>query len=180
MSIATSTGRTLVVLVDDNPGVLARVAGLFRRRNYNIESLVVGHSEIPGISRMTVAVAGDATEVDQVIKQLGKLVEVREVRDVSEGAPLLREMALVRVRCDDACRSEVTEIAKLFGARIVDVAHSSMTLEMTGSESKVDSLMALLEKYGIQEMVRSGRIAMARDTARWAPAPPAEEYAAAG
>lgn len=156
-------GRTLVVLVRDNPGVLTRVAGLFRRRNFNIESLVVGHSETPGVSRMTVVVAGGAAEVDQVVKQLLKLVEVLEVRDVSDGSPLLREMALIRVCSDGAQRGEVTDLAKLFGARIIDVSHGSVTLEMTGAETKVDNLVRLLSKFGIREMVRSGRIAMARD-----------------
>ncbi len=158
------TGRTLVVLVRDNPGVLTRVAGLFRRRNYNIESLVVGHSETPGVSRMTVVVAGSAPEVDQVAKQLLKLIEVLEVRDVSEGSPLLREMALIRVAADGAQRTEVTELAKLFGAKVIDVSHGSITLEMTGSEMKVDSLVRLVSKFRVIEMVRSGRIAMARDT----------------
>ncbi len=155
--------RTLVVLVQDHPGVLTRVAGLFRRRNFNIESLVVGHSETPGISRMTVAVAGGTAEVEQVAKQLQKLVEVLEVRDVSDGAPLLREMVLVRVSADETHRGEIAELAKLLSARVVDVSPSSLTLELTGSESKVDSLVRLLEKYGIKEMVRTGRVAMARD-----------------
>ncbi len=155
--------RTLVVLVQDHPGVLTRVAGLFRRRNFNIESLVVGHSETPGISRMTVAVAGGPAEVEQVAKQLQKLVEVLEVRDVSDGAPLLREMVLVRVSADETHRGEIAELAKLLSARVVDVSPSSLTLELTGSESKVDSLVRLLEKYGIKEMVRTGRVAMARD-----------------
>ncbi len=164
MTIASNGhGRTLVVLVRDNPGVLTRVAGLFRRRNFNIESLVVGHSETPGVSRMTVVVAGGAAEVDQVVKQLLKLVEVLEVRDVSDGSPLLREMALIRVGADASQRTEVTELAKLFSARIIDVSHGSITLEMTGAETKVDNLVRLLSKFGIREMVRSGRIAMARD-----------------
>ncbi|MDQ3855335.1 MAG: acetolactate synthase small subunit [Chloroflexota bacterium] len=161
----SETGRTLVVLVQDHPGVLTRVASLFRRRNFNIESLVVGHSEQPGISRMTVVAAGSEQEVDQIVKQLQKLVEVLEVRDVTDGSPLLREMALIRVRAEGPERTEVTELAKLFNARVVDVAHSTITLEMTGSETKVDSLVRLLTKFGIEEMVRSGRIAMARDRA---------------
>ncbi|MEJ7653514.1 MAG: acetolactate synthase small subunit [Chloroflexia bacterium] len=161
----SAPSRTLVVLVQDHPGVLTRVASLFRRRNYNIESLVVGHSETPGVSRMTVVVSGEAREVDQVAKQLQKLIEVNEVRDVSDGSPLLREMALIRVRAEGAERTEVTDLAKLFGARIVDVAHNTITLEMTGSEAKVDSLVRLAARFGIEEMVRSGRIAMARDTA---------------
>lgn len=169
--------RTLVVLVQDHPGVLTRVASLFRRRNFNIESLVVGHSERPGVSRMTVVAAGEAGEVDQVVKQLQKLIEVIEVRDVSDGSPLLREMALIRVRADGDRRTEVTDLAKLFGARVVDVSHGSITLEMTGSESKVDSLVRLLTKFGIDEMVRSGRIAMARDTAQ-APTTTAEAISA--
>lgn len=156
--------RTLVVLVQDHPGVLTRVSGLFRRRNFNIESLVVGHSETPGISRMTVVVNGSETDVEQVVKQLQKLIEVMEVRDVSDGSPLLREMALIRVNADAAQRVEVAELAKLMSARIVDVSHSSVTIEMTGSESKVDAVVRLLSKFGIAEMVRSGRIAMARDS----------------
>lgn len=166
------TLRTLVVLVQDHPGVLTRVSGLFRRRNFNIESLVVGHSETPGISRMTVVVNGGETDVDQVVKQLEKLIEVMEVRDVSDGSPLLREMALIRVHADASQRSEVADLAKLMSARIVDVSHESVTVEMTGSEAKVDSVVRLLSKFGIAEMVRSGRIAMARDSG--------EEPAAAG
>ncbi len=161
----SGAGRTLVVLLEDHPGALTRVTSLFRRRNFNIDSLAVGHSERPGISRMSVVVAGDASEVDQVVKQLHKLIEVVEVRDVSDGAPLLREMALIRVRADSTKRGEVTELAKLFGARVVDISHNTLTLEITGAEHKVESLVKLLSKFGIEEMVRSGRIAMARDSA---------------
>lgn len=157
--------RTLVVLLQDHPGALTRVSSLFRRRNFNINSLTAGKSERPGISRMSVVVAGEAAEVDQVAKQLQKLIEVIEVRDVSDGAPLLREMALIRVQAESDKRGEITELAKLFGAKIVDISHRSMTLEITGAEHKVDSLVGLLDKFGIVEMVRSGRIAMARDNA---------------
>ncbi|ACZ41109.1 acetolactate synthase, small subunit [Thermobaculum terrenum ATCC BAA-798] len=161
----STQGRTLVALVQDHPGVLTRISGLFRRRNFNIESLAVGHSEKPGVSRMTIVVNGDASEVDQVVKQLSKLIEVIEVKDISEGAPLLRELALIRVAVDGTKRTEVTELAKLFGAKVIDISHHSITLEMTGSESKVDSLVRLLEPFGITEMVRTGRVAMARDMA---------------
>lgn len=155
--------RTLVVILENYTGALTRVSSLFRRRNFSIHTLTAGDSEKPGISRMTVVVEGEAKEIDQVVKQLHKVIGVIEVRDITDGTPLLREMALIRVSVAGAQRTEITDLAKLFGARVVDISHRSMTLEITGAEHKVESFIKLLSKFGISEMVRSGRIAMARD-----------------
>ena len=154
--------HTLVALMEDKPGVLSRVSSLFRRRNYNIESLAVGHSETPGISRMTVVVQGDPPVVEQVVKQLSKLINVTGVVDVSTESTVVRELALVKVRAKPGARSEIMELASVFRARVVDVATSSLTVEVTGPEERVNSLIRLLQPYGIEEMTRTGRVAMVR------------------
>ncbi len=154
--------HTLVALMEDKPGVLNRVSGLFRRRNYNIESLSVGHSETSGISRMTIVVRGDEFIVEQVVKQLEKLINVTEVVDVSTEPTVVRELALVKVQARPGFRSEIMELANVFRARIVDVGASSLTVEVTGPEDRVSSLIRLLEPYGIQELARTGRVAMVR------------------
>ncbi|MFZ5915389.1 MAG: acetolactate synthase small subunit [Chloroflexota bacterium] len=153
---------TLVALMENKPGVLNRVSSLFRRRNYNIESLAVGHTETPGISRMTIVVHGDARIVDQVIKQLQKLVNVTDVVDVSNKPTVFRELALIKVSAGAGRRSEIIELAQVFRAKIVDVGASSMTVEITGPEDRVNSLIGLLEPFGIEELVRTGRVAMVR------------------
>ncbi|HIC93503.1 MAG TPA: acetolactate synthase small subunit [Anaerolineae bacterium] len=154
--------HTLVAMVEDKPGVLNRVASLFRRRNFNIESLTVGHSETPGISRMTLVVEGDDRTIEQVQKQLHKLINVIEVRDVTHVPTVVRELALIRVHAPPPRRAEVTELVNLFRAKVVDVAHDSLMIEITGTEDKVDSLVGLLQPFGVQEMVRTGRVAMVR------------------
>lgn len=154
--------HTLVALMEDKPGVLNRVSGLFRRRNYNIEALSVGHSETSGISRMTIVVRGDEFIVEQVVKQLEKLINVTEVVDVSREPTVVRELALVKVQARPGFRSEIMELANVFRARIVDVGASSLTVEVTGPEDRVNSLIRLLEPYGIQELARTGRVAMVR------------------
>jgi acetolactate synthase-1/3 small subunit len=154
--------HTLVALMEDKPGVLNRVSGLFRRRNYNIEALSVGHSEEPGISRMTIVVHGDDLIVEQVVKQLEKLINVTEVVDVSHQPTVTRELALIKVKAVPGFRSEIMELANVFRARIVDVSSSSLTVEITGPEDRVNSLIRLLEPYGIQELARTGRVAMVR------------------
>jgi acetolactate synthase-1/3 small subunit len=154
--------HTLIALMEDKPGVLNRVSGLFRRRNYNIESLSVGHSETPDISRMTVVLNGDDRIVEQVVKQLEKLINVTQVSDVSHCETVYRELALIKVNAGPGTRSEIIELASVFRARVVDVGATSLTVEVTGPESRVNSLIGLLEPYGIDELARTGRVAMVR------------------
>jgi acetolactate synthase-1/3 small subunit len=154
--------HTLVALMENKPGVLSRVSGLFRRRNYNIESLSVGHSETPGISRMTIVLDGDERIVEQVVKQLEKLINVTEVLDVSAKETVYRELALIKVHAGPGTRSEIIELTNVFRARVVDVGATSMTVEITGPESRVNSLIGLLGPYGIDELARTGRVAMVR------------------
>jgi len=154
--------HTLIVLMEDKPGVLNRVSSLFRRRNFNIESLTVGHSETPGISRMTVVVDGDDTTVEQVSKQLYKLIHVTKVTDVTSEAAVLRELALIKVHATANTRGEIMQLCDIFRAKAVDVGADSLTIEITGQEDKIDSLIALLRPFGIKEMVRTGRVAMVR------------------
>lgn len=152
--------HTLVALVQDRPGVLTRAVSLFRRRGFNIESLAVGHSETPDISRMTLVVESDA--VEQVVKQLYRLVDVLKVSDVTFDPAVEREMALVKVHCTQSNRSEVMAVAQIFEAKIVDVAASSMIIEMTGTPTKVENFLEIVRPFGIKEMMRTGRIAMVR------------------
>ncbi|MCD6289404.1 MAG: acetolactate synthase small subunit [Anaerolineae bacterium] len=154
--------HTVIAWMEDKPGVLNRVAGLFRRRNFNIESLTVGHSETPGISRMTFVVDGDDRMVDQSVKQLEKLINVTRVENVTGRPAVIRELALIRVRATGAQRAEVVQLVDIFRGRIVDVARDSMVVEITGPESRVNSLIDLLKYFGILEMARTGRIAMVR------------------
>ena len=154
--------HTLVALVEDKPGVLTRMASLFRRRGFNIESIAVGHSELPDLSRMTIVVSGSANILEQVRKQLSKVVDVVKVVDVTGDNITARELALIKVRATSSTRSEIIEIADIFRANIVDVASDSLTIEITGDEDKVDSLLNLLRSFGIKEVARTGRIAMLR------------------
>jgi acetolactate synthase-1/3 small subunit len=154
--------HTLVALMEDKPGVLNRVSSLFRRRNYNIESLAVGHSETPHISRMTIVVDGDNRVVEQVVKQLDKLINVTRVVDVSDKPSVIRELALIKVKAVAGTRAEIMELVNVFRARVVDVAAASLTVEITGEEDKVTSLIGLLRSYGIEELARTGRVAMVR------------------
>ena len=154
--------HTLVSLVQDEPGVLTRVAGLFRRRGFNIESLSVGHCERPGLSRMTIVVKGDDAEVDQVTRQLDKLINVVEVTDITHREMVARELALIKVAAHAEDRSEIMQIVDVYRAKIVDVATDALTVEVTGGEDKIDSLLRLLLPFGITEMARTGRTALTR------------------
>jgi acetolactate synthase I/III small subunit len=154
--------HTIVALMEDKPGVLNRVANLFRRRNFNIDSLAVGHSEADGISRMTIVVAGDDRTLEQVGKQLYKLVNVTKVFDLSSDNSIQRELALVKVHASPSSRSEVIGLANIFRASIVDVGPEALIIEITGTQDKVDSLLELLRPYGLQELTRTGILAMAR------------------
>ena len=157
-----NTKNTLVALVDDKPGVLNRIASLFRRRNFNIQSLAVGSSEHPGLSRMTIVVGGDAAQVEQVRKQLEKLINVVKVSDITEEDMVSRELALIKVKTTTTTRSEIMQIVGIFRANIVDVGPNSLTVEVTGDENKVNSLLGLLHDFGVKELSRTGRIALTR------------------
>ena len=157
-----ATKHTIVALVENKPGVLNRVASLFRRRGFNIESIAVGHSELPHISRMTIIVDGTNTSVEQVRKQLDKVVDTVKVSDITGEALVARELALVKVKATSSTRSEIIQIVDIFRANIVDVAIDSVTIEVTGDEEKVNSLLDLLRGFGIREIARTGRIAMTR------------------
>jgi acetolactate synthase-1/3 small subunit len=154
--------HTLVALMEDKPGVLNRISSLFRRRNFNIDSLTVGHSETPGISRMTIVSEGDSTIIEQVEKQLYKLINVTKVTNVTDEPTVIRELALIKVTASGATRSEITGLVDIFRAKVVDVAPDSLMIEITGTEDKVDSLANLLRPFGIRELVRTGRVAMVR------------------
>lgn len=156
------TKHTLVALVEDKPGVLNRVASLFRRRSFNIQSLAVGTSEQPGLSRMTIVAIGDSAQIEQVRKQLEKLINVVKVSDITEENMVTRELALIKVKTTTSTRSEIMQIVDIFRANIVDVAPGSLTVEVTGDEDKVDSLLGLLRDFGIKEVSRTGRIALTR------------------
>ena len=154
--------RIVTALVEDKPGVLARISGMFRRRGFNIASLVVGQCELPNKSRMTFVVEGDDKTVEQVTKHLYKLVEVIKVNDISEQNIVERELALIRVKTNSQTRSEIMQIVDIFRAHIVDVANDVTIVEVTGNEHKVNSLQKLLEPFGILEVMRTGTIAMNR------------------
>ncbi len=154
--------HTLSVLVQDVPGVLTRVAGLFARRAFNIHSLAVGVTEIEGLSRITVVVDADPHLLEQVTKQLNKLVNVIKVIELSPEASVQRDHLLVKVRADAATRGQVVQAAELFRAQVVDVAPESLTLEATGSRDKLNALLELLAPFGVRELVRSGTLGVAR------------------
>jgi acetolactate synthase-1/3 small subunit len=157
-----ATKHTLVALVEDKPGVLNRMASLFRRRGFNIESIAVGHSEVPHLSRVTIVVDGATTMVEQVRKQLDKVIDVIKVSDITGDDIVTRELALIKVRATSASRSEIIQIVDVFRASIVDVASDSVMIEVTGDKDKIDSLYDLLRGFGIKEIARTGRIAMTR------------------
>jgi acetolactate synthase-1/3 small subunit len=154
---------TLIALVEDKPGVLNRVASLFRRRAFNIESLAVGHTEQPGVSRMTIVVDSSRTDVQKVVQNLYKLVNVIQVEDVTEKPAVMRDLALIKVRAEDGTvRSEIMQIVETFRARVVDVALKTLMIEVTGTDEKLEGLVEVLRPYGIVELVRTGRVAMVR------------------
>jgi len=156
--------KTLIALMEDKPGVLDRVASLFRRRNFNIESMSVGHSETQGISRMTLVIdCKDETQEEQVVKQFHKLVEVLKVIEADEPeAVLYRELALIKISANFETRPHIIQLVDIFRAQVIDVSGSSLTIEITGTETKVDSLIELLRPFGIKELARTGRVAMLR------------------
>ncbi len=154
--------HTLSVLVENKPGVLARVSGLFSRRGFNIDSLAVGPTDHPEVSRMTIVVAVDELSLEQVTKQLNKLVNVLKIVELDQADSVQRELLLVKVRADAAVRSQVLETAQLFRAKVVDVSPEALTIEATGTADKLDALLRMLEPIGIREMVQSGMVAVGR------------------
>ena len=154
--------HTLSVLVEDQPGVLARIAGLFSRRGFNIESLAVGPTEHPGVSRMTIVVSVEGSPLEQVTKQLNKLINVLKIVELEPGATVQRELILIKVRADAESRSRVLETVNLFRAKVVDVALDVITVEATGNREKLDALIKVLEPFGIKELVQSGMVAIGR------------------
>jgi acetolactate synthase-1/3 small subunit len=156
--------QTVVALVYDRPGVLNRIVSMIRRRGYNITSLAVGHSETPALSRMCLVVEGDAQTIEQICKQLRKLVDVVHVNDLSNENIVQRELALIRVNSTSSTRNEIIQIANVFRAKIVDIGQQSIIIEITGNEDKVESFFLLMKSYGVLEIIRSGRLAMLRDT----------------
>jgi len=154
--------HTVAVLVENKPGVLARVAGLFSRRGFNIESLAVGVTENADTSRMTIVVSGDDNVLEQVMKHLNKLIDVIRVTDIPQEDSVNRELALIKVGVDSDTRAEVMQIVDIFRAKIVDVGVKSLIVEVTGDESKIGAIEQLLRQFGIKEMVRTGKVAMNR------------------
>jgi len=154
--------HTLSVLVQNKPGVLARTAGLFSRRGYNIESLTVGITENENVSRMTIVVAGDDTVVEQVTKQLNKLIEVIKVSDLTKESYVDRELVLIKVTADKSNRGEIMQLVDVFRARIVDVAAKSLIIEVTGDAGKITALIDTLKQFGVKEIVRTGTLALGR------------------
>jgi acetolactate synthase I/III small subunit len=154
--------HTLSVLVEDKPGVLARVAGLFSRRGFNIASLAVGPTEVEGISRMTIVVDAAAQPLEQVTKQLNKLVNILKIVELADDVAVERELALIKVSAEPAQRGEIIEMVDVFRAKVVDVDTDSLTVEVTGAPDKLEAMIRLLSPYGIRELVRSGMIAVGR------------------
>ncbi|MGE4374809.1 acetolactate synthase small subunit [Methanoculleus receptaculi] len=157
------TSHTLSVLVENRAGVLSRVAGMFSRRGFNIESLAVGTCEEPGMSRITIVVNGDDAVVEQVMKQTNKIIDVIKVSDLTEHESVERELALIKVAAETgAARAEIMQIANIFRAQIVDVGTRTLVLQVAGDTDKIDALEKLLRQYGIKELVRTGKVALLR------------------
>ena len=156
--------RTISALVQDRPGVLARIAGLFRRRGFNIASLAVGRSEQPGLSRMTFVVEGPNEVVRHVSAQLDRLIDVVEVRDITEQNIVWRELALIKVTADAVARREILELVNIFRVNVIDIGAESLTVEISGGRQKIDSFIELVRKFGIEEVIRTGRVATLRGT----------------
>ena len=154
--------HTLSVLVEDQPGVLARIASLFARRGFNIDSLAVGPTEAEGVSRMTIVVNVAESPLEQVTKQLNKLINVLKIVELDNSAAVQRELLLVKVKADNNTRSAILETVALFRAKVVDVATDAITIEATGNHDKIQALLKVLEEYGIKELVQSGMVAIGR------------------
>jgi acetolactate synthase I/III small subunit len=154
--------HTLSVLVENKPGVLARIAGLFARRGFNIDSLAVGPTEYPEVSRMTIVVNVEDNPLEQVTKQLNKLINVLKIVELEPAASVSRELLLVKVKADPQSRSQVLEVVQLFRAKVIDVSSDAVTIEATGGAEKIDAFLRVLEPFGVKELVQSGIVAMGR------------------
>ena len=166
MSAQDQRRHTMIAWVEDKPGVLNRISGLFGRRNFNIESLTVGHTEKPGVSRMTFVVNGNERDIQQVRMQLYKIINVLEVQDLTSEPHVEYEMALIRVKADSATRGEIMQLVDIYRAGIVDVDIDSVIIRIVAKEERVDALLRLLVQFGIEEMVRTGRVAMVRGSVK--------------
>ena len=167
--------NTFVVLVEDHPGVLTRVSGLIRRRGFNIDSITVGHTETPGVSRMTIAVEADEFGARRIEANLYKLIEVLRVDNVTRQPSILRELAILKVKTTPETRAQIFQLAPIYRARIIDVSAESLVIEITGNQDKVESLIEVLEPYGILEIARTGRLAMLRGTGTASKPPAADQ-----
>ena len=156
--------HTISALVENHFGVLCRISGLFSSRGFNIDSLSVGETEDPKVSRMTIVVNGDDRVLEQVVKQLNRLIDVIKVIDITHGTFIERELALIKVKSDPTTRSEIIQISEVFRASIVDVSTHSMTIEATGKVDKINAMITMLAQYGITEMARTGNVALLRDS----------------
>lgn len=154
--------HTIAVIVENKPGVLTRISGLFSRRGFNIESLSVGATDNPAYSRMTISVEGDDVVLEQVVKQLSKLINVIRVSRLDPEESVERELAIIKVSANKDTRSEIMQIVSVFRARIIDVSQRSLIIEVTGDEKKVDALQQMLRQFGIKEMARTGKVSMVR------------------
>jgi acetolactate synthase I/III small subunit len=162
MTAGAATTHTLSVLVEDKPGVLARVAALFSRRGFNIESLAVGATEQKDMSRMTIVVSAESTPLEQITKQLNKLINVIKIIEQSDDNSVSRELAMIKVRADAGTRSQVIEAVNLFRGKVIDVSPESLTIEATGDRGKLEALLKVLEPFGIREIAQSGVVSLAR------------------
>ncbi len=172
---AQKSTHVLVALVENKPGVLTRVASLFRRRGFNIESLTVGHTDNPAISRMTIVVDTSKTNAALVANNLFKLVNVIDVQDVTREPIVSRDLALIKVRTNSQTLFEVNQLVDIYRAKVVDICPESVIIEVTGPESKIESIVGMLKPYGILEMVRTGLVAMVRGSGYFSGLPPAED-----
>jgi acetolactate synthase-1/3 small subunit len=163
--------HTIVALVENRPGVLNKIASKWRQRAYNIESLTVGPSEVAGLSRMTFTVDGASHDIEQVTKQLYKVIEVVKITDVTDDGTIARELALMKVSATKENRSAIIEIVDVFRAKVVDVSPDSLVIETTGTEDKIDAIVAMLSPFGLKELVRTGRVAMVRGATTTVAAP---------
>ncbi len=152
----------LSVLVENHAGVLLRIVGLFSRRGFNIHSLAVGVTDDPGVSRVTIVVTGDEATIEQVVKQLNKLVDVIKVKELNKNTCVRRELTLLKIRCNSKNRSEIVQIVNIFRANIIDVSPETLTIELTGTEDKIDAFLGMLEPFGIVEVVRGGMLSLER------------------
>ncbi|MEN9519013.1 MAG: acetolactate synthase small subunit [Cyanobacteriota bacterium] len=162
--MSAMTKQTISVLVEDEAGVLTRIAGLFARRGFNIESLAVGPAEQSGVSRITMVVPGDEKIVEQLIKQLYKLISVLKVQDISQQPCVERELMLIKINATASNRAEIIQVAQIFRARVVDLSEEALTLEVVGDPGKIVAIIQMLTKFGIREIARTGKIALVRES----------------